>query len=390
MLTARRPSNPEVVRQKVLVVAPYFVPAFRGGGPIQTLKALIDAAPNSFDVSVVCANNDLGEKTSLVGTPNRWLQVDRANVRYVEGGVRALISAYRSASGANLVYLNSLFNPRFSMIPVLIKAIGLWHGASFLIAPRGELDPGALALKPIKKSVFLAAYKVLGLSRRLTWHASTPEEADQITRIFGPHTRILVRENETRLPARASTRPPRAAGPARLLFASRLVEKKGLLTLLEALAGVSHPVKVSVVGAFETAQYEARCRAVVDELPANIDLTFLGALPRKQVLAQMRCSDVMAFPTMGENFGHVVAEALSESCPVFASGHTPWSARLRSGGGAVVSDDVEAWRQALAGFVSQTPGEWMVASVKAGRSYERWRNEDKGPHIFELVQSATV
>src|SRR5699024_4871841 len=117
------------------------------------------------------------------------------------------------------IYLNSLFSPRYSLLPMLLKRLGFWKKGTLLIAPRGELDPGALALKARKKRAFLIAFKLLRFHKTALWHASTPLEEAQIKNQFGEVT-TLVRENETSLPQQAFIRPPREAGPARLLFVS--------------------------------------------------------------------------------------------------------------------------------------------------------------------------
>ncbi|MEA5121844.1 MAG: glycosyltransferase [Propionibacterium sp.] len=287
----------------------------------------------------------------------------------------------------NVVYLNSLFNPKYSILPQLMTRLGLWRKATLLVAPRGELDPGALRLKLHKKRLFLKLYRKLGLSNSVLWHASTEEEADHIRAVFGVESQIVVRENETSLPLEAHRRAARAPGIPRLLFASRLSPKKGLLTLLEALAMVSTPTQVEIIGEFDDDKYEARCRDAAQRLPEIISVDFLGALNRERVLLHMRKADVMALPTAGENFGHVIAEAMSESCPVMCSAHTPWTARLSSGGGAVVSPDTpEAWATALREFLAKDPRALHRSSEKVGAVYDTWRNEEKGIHVFQLAR----
>lgn len=370
---------------RVLVATEFYDPAFRGGGPIQTLKALIAAAPAEFYVNVICANHDLGDTAPLVDRPNEWLPMDRSRVCYVVPGLRSLVTAYRSAADVDIVYLNSLFNPRYSILPIILNRFGLWRNATILLAPRGELSPGALALKQNKKRVFLRTFKTFGISRRILWHASTEEEANHVLSVFGKGCQIVVRENETSLPLRACSRPQRVDGEARVLFASRLVPKKGLHTLLDAFADVTAPVRLDIVGSFEDSAYESRCRTAAERLPSSVSVTFHGALPRDHVLLRMREADIMAFPTAGENFGHVIAEALSESCPVMCSTHTPWTERLSSGGGSVVlSNTPKAWASALNDYLASGPAAWGDASQRAGQSFDKWRSADKGRHVFEL------
>lgn len=391
MTTEVRPGNAAKDRCKVVIPTDFYVPAFLGGGPIQTLKALIEESPEQFDAWVICANHDLGESTPLVDRPNEWLPVGRARVRYVQGGLRALLSAFRAVSDADVVYLNSLFSPQYSVLPLVIRSFGWRRDTEVLIAPRGELYPGALAQKPRKKKVFLRVFRALGLHDKVLWHASTEDEAEQIRSLFGRRCRVLVRENETSLPRQARRRGARTDGGLRLIFASRLHPKKGLHILLEALAHVSEMVQLQVVGAFADEGYEQLCRSLVRELPDHVSVDFTGGAAREAVLQRMHEADLMTFPTTGENFGHVIAEALSESCPVLCSDHTPWSEILSAGGGDVVSPNTpEAWAASIDRFAAGGPAAWQAAAEQAGESYRVWRNEPKGRHVFELVRSASV
>lgn len=381
--------NTTTQRRKVVIPTGYYLPAYLGGGPIQTLKALIEESPEGFDTRVICANHDLGESDPLVDRPNEWHPVGRAEVRYVGGGWKDLLAAFRSTSDADLIYLNSLFDPSYSILPLLLRTGRWWKSAYVLIAPRGELYPGALAQKATKKRIFLKAFRTLGLTNRVTWHASTKDEAVQIREHFGDNQRIVIRENETPLPREATQRGARPDGPLRVFFASRLHPKKGLDILMEALAGVTQPVEVQIVGAFADEEYERRIMDLVGQLPSNVTVHFSGGLPREEVLAKAREADLMAFPTTGENFGHVIAEALSEACPVMCSEHTPWVETLRGGGGAVITPNTpEAWTEALEEYAQRGPEAWSEAIDDAARAYGAWRNEPKGQHVFEMVELA--
>lgn len=374
-------------RYRVVIPTAFYMPAYLGGGPIQTLKALIEESPEGFDTKVICSNSDLGKTEPLVDRPNQWHRVGRAQVKYVQGGVKSLLDVFRSTSDVDIIYLNSLFNPLYSLLPLALHTFGWWKGSEVLVAPRGELYPGALKQKGRKKQIFLQVFKMLRIPKKVIWHASTEDEADQIRMVFGPNSRVAVRENETSLPREASQRTERPAGPLRVIFASRLHRKKGLDILLEALAGVAEPVEVQIVGAFADDEYERCCHALVQELPDNISVHFCGGLPREQVLAKMQHADLMAFPTIGENFGHVIAEALSESCPVMCSEHTPWTETLTSGGGVAVSPNTaQAWTTALNDYASRGSMSWSATAHAAGRAYNAWRNAPKGQHVFELVK----
>ena len=83
-----------------------------------------------------------------------------------------------------VIYLNSLFDCRFSLLPLLIARV-LFRPVPVILAPRGEVSAGALSLKRRKKSAFIAGFRLLGLHKAVVWHASTVQEKVEIKRVFG-------------------------------------------------------------------------------------------------------------------------------------------------------------------------------------------------------------
>lgn len=374
-----------------LLFARYFEPAFRGGGPIQTLVALLRAKPEAVRAIVIAGNQDLGSTESVVPEPDVWVQREVSRVRYCSPGLRPLFAALRSSRSAapTLIYLNSFFDVRYSLIPQIARLFGVWKGAIVVLAPRGELYAGALQMKAAKKRAYLAAYRAAGLHRHVIWHASTVDEEESIRAIFGGKARIETRENETSLPLSSVSRVTRAPGPLRLVFASRAAAKKGLLTLLLGLQGVTRDVELEVIGAFEDDQYELACEAALTRLPRNVRVSLLGPLPREDLIQRLRVADAMALPTLGENFGHVIAEALSVGSPVICSAETPWTARLEAGAGIVVDpNSPDAWRDAIDSFAGEGEASWEERARRASSAYDEWRNESKGSHIFERALAA--
>ena len=75
-----------------------------------------------------------------------------------------------------MIYLNSLFSVPFALQPLrAAKSLGI----RVVLAPRGMLGAGALAIKPAKKKLFLTLARLFGLFRGVRWHASTSVEASR-------------------------------------------------------------------------------------------------------------------------------------------------------------------------------------------------------------------
>jgi glycosyltransferase involved in cell wall biosynthesis len=84
------------------------------------------------------------------------------------------------------------------------------------------------------------------------------------------------------------------------------------------------PVDFSIYGPHEDRAYLERCRALAASLPGHITVFWRGAIPPEQVAGVLARQDLFLFPTRGENYGHVIAEALSVGTPVLIADTTPW------------------------------------------------------------------
>jgi glycosyltransferase involved in cell wall biosynthesis len=71
----------------------------------------------------------------------------------------------------------------------------------------------------------------------------------------------------------------------------------------------------------------------VGGLPANVVVDVQGPVPPPEVTAVMRRHDLFFLPTQGENFGHVIHEALNTGLPVLISDRTPWNGVTDAGAG---------------------------------------------------------
>jgi glycosyltransferase involved in cell wall biosynthesis len=116
----------------------------------------------------------------------------------------------------------------------------------------------------------------------------------------------------------AGRRPARRPGPLRLLFVGRLVEKKGLAVLLEAVARSSVDIHLTVVG-------DGPLRATLETRARGLPVTFTGQLGRARLADLYMEHDVVVTPSVraasGDQDGLPVAllEAMASGCAVVAS-----------------------------------------------------------------------
>jgi glycosyltransferase involved in cell wall biosynthesis len=343
------------MKRSIICVTDYFLPGFRGGGPIRTLANLRELVGATAEIAVFTRDRDLGSDIGYPGIhTDTWLEDDRGPIFYAKPacfGARGLARAI-SLRRFDLLYLNSFFSLRGSILPLFLRRFSGRRSPlalPILLAPRGEFSPGALALKRRKKRVFIAAARVLGLHRGIHWQASTEEEAEHIRHQFpeaAPRIHLAV-DPVVVGPDVAVLASPGVAGQLRIAFISRIAPMKNLDGLLRILAGVRVPVTLNIHGPVEDEVHWQQCRELIARLPGNITVTTAGPLDPDAVSRVFAEHDLFALPTHGENFGHVVFEALRAGTQVLVSDRTPWKT-LPSG--ALMSlplNDVDGWRYAI-------------------------------------------
>lgn len=316
-------------RPTILTFVGFYLPGYKAGGPIQSIANLVAHLGGSFDFRIVTRDRDSGDATPYPHIePGRWQKVGRAQVLYLGRAAQSLptIARVMRDTRHDGVYLNSFFSARSSSAPLLAHKLGLAPHRPTILAPRGEFSAGALTLGSAKKRAYIAAVRAAGLHRDLLWHASTEHEAVDIRSVFGPDASIHVASNLPRIVEDGLTHAPRTPGqPLRVLFLSRISPKKNLIFALEALARASTPVALSIVGPVNNeGGYWAECQARIAKLPAHITASYDGVVPAHETPAVMARHDLFFLPTLGENFGHAIIEALSAGTPVLISDQTPW------------------------------------------------------------------
>jgi glycosyltransferase involved in cell wall biosynthesis len=344
----------------VICVTDYFLPGHLGGGPIRTLANMRNQLSGEVNISVFTRDRDLGDTRPYPDcVSNSWIDTAQGPVYYADPtafGPRGFKQALRGHA-VDIVYLNSFFSPRASVLLYAARKM-LAPNLPFLIAPRGEFSPGALALKQGKKAAFIRTARLLGLYRDAFWHASTDLEADDILTQFPSAVgRVFVAPDPVAadLSAEAPVRSFKPQGTLRLAFVSRISPKKNLLGLLEILRDVNAQVSLDIFGPVEDQEYWARCETRIAQLPENVEVRARGTLPPEEVSSTFARHDLFAFPTLGENFGHVIFEALRAGTPVLVSDRTPWKAAADGAVRVLPLEDREAWKREIERAAALSP-----------------------------------
>jgi len=122
-----------------------------------------------------------------------------------------------------------------------------------------------------------------------------------------------------------------------VVFLSRISPVKNLGYFLDILNGCNLRIKFDIYGPIGDQSYWVSCTKKIKKLPENIELNYLGAVPHERVMATISEYNLFVLPTLGENFGHVIIEALTLGIPVLLSDRTPWTSIVNNSGYAAIS-----------------------------------------------------
>ncbi|MBL8094169.1 MAG: glycosyltransferase family 4 protein [Anaerolineales bacterium] len=109
------------------------------------------------------------------------------------------------------------------------------------------------------------------------------------------------------------------AGPLRLLFLGNLIARKGLHTLLDALATLSAPWTLTVIGGAPEPAYAAQVQGQAARLGLRDRIRWSGPVPDADVRAALLAHQALVVPSSYEGFGIAYLEALRFGLPVLAT-----------------------------------------------------------------------
>jgi glycosyltransferase involved in cell wall biosynthesis len=126
-------------------------------------------------------------------------------------------------------------------------------------------------------------------------------------------------------------------GVVRLLYSGQLIERKGLHLLLPVLDAWCrrHPDRAVVLRIAGDGPERARIQSLAGA--PNLRLEFLGNVAPEKLPAVYHGSSIFVFPTLGDEWGTVVNEALCAGLPVLGSNYSQAVEEL-------VTEGVNGWR----------------------------------------------
>ena len=313
-------------KKTILVLCDWFLPGFLAGGPIQSIATLTQNLKNDVNFKIITTDRDLNSDKSYDNLPiNKWTVYENRDVFYVghENLNRKFILDLINKTPHDAIYLNSLFSKLFTIYPLIWKKQKKINTA-IILAPRGMLRDGALAVKPLKKQIFLLYAKLNGLFNNIIWQSTSLDETKEIKKRISNDVKVFEISN---FPAVSSQlkKIEKKVGFLKLCFIARIVDIKNLNFAIDILKQIkTEYIVFDIYGPKEDKEYWRLCEQNALFLPNNIQLTYKSILKQSDIGKKINEYHALFLPTQTENFGHIIAETFQNCRPVIISDQTPW------------------------------------------------------------------
>ncbi len=371
-----------------MVFTDWYEPGFKAGGPIRSCVNFAAYMKEDYAIYIFTGDRDLGDKQAYLQIEtNRWIEKDGVQLFYASPGAlnwESILVHVRDIK-PDYIYLNNMYSKYFTIYPLLMKRFGLIT-AKVILAPRGMLKSTAVQYKPGKKKFFFQLLKLLNIPGRIVFHATDSTEEADIKNLFGEA--VPTKQISNFPPMQKDLQPIyKESGSLKIIFTGRVHPIKNLAFLLRCLHLVAGSVMLTIVATIEDEGYWLKCREIIESLPQPIAVELRQDVPHQEIEELINAHHLFVLPTLGENFGHAIFEALSAGRPVLISDQTPWRSlqEQHAGWDLPLSNEKEFVRvlQEVAGMDDEAFQQWSAGAWQYARNFMESSNlKEKYKELF--------
>ncbi|MFC6664637.1 glycosyltransferase [Deinococcus radiopugnans] len=370
-------------KKAILIIVDHYLPGFKSGGPVKSIANILNGLLDREQIDVLTKDRDLGDENPYNNIEsNSWNKLNNYKVYYMSSDNVGILNIYKflRRNPYRLIYLNSFFSLLTINVLIACSLIGT-RRSKLLLAPRGEFSPGALEQSRFKKYIYIKVFKIIFNNLKIVFHASNEMEKLHIEKTLGPDTHIRIASDipDPTMPHLPNTKIGNDV--LNIVFISRISPKKNILYALKILTMLDHRFTFDIYGPIEDQKYWESCVAYIDKHDLQDKVFYRGAVKPDKTQSVFKQYDVFFFPTLGENFGHVIYEALASGCPVLTSDMTPWDDLEKYGAGWTIPlVDENQYVKTLAQINS------MSLKEKTKLSERSWRYANNKVDYEEIIR----
>lgn len=347
---------------RVFISIPWFLPAYKAGGPIQSIANLVNNFNGSIEYFIFCGDKDLNHEPLQNIDKGEWVSFNNyTKVWYApkKNLSKSLLSQINTLK-PDVVYIIGLFNWQFNIMPMIFC-----KAEKKILSIRGMLHPGALTQKKWKKRIFLQGLKLFGITGKMIFHATDQAEELFIKKEFGLPAKIRIAGNFSKTIVKKDPLQ-KAEGSLKLVTIALISPMKNHLEVLKALMHCHGNISYNIYGPIKEEPYWQLCKIQIGFLPPNIEVIYHGEIKPTLVENILSSHHIFIMPSKSENFGHALIEALAAGKPVITSHSTPWNELEKHRAGMNVTPNEQEISKAINHYVSLNNENYKIATLAAG------------------------
>lgn len=226
----------------------------------------------------------------------------------------------------DVIHGQNLWSPLYNRMAKIARK----HNIPYMVTPRGCLEPWAYQgqglIRNLKKRIAMVCYQKEDLQKAACILATAKMEADNIRKL-GITAPIAIIPNGIDVSEyRCRDIDFKSMVKKQILFLSRIHEKKGIEFLINVWEQLNtrYPDWNVVIAGNGEESYIQRLKAMIVSKGLKNSVDIIPPVFGKEKHKLYCESSLFVLPTYSENFGMVIAEAMSCGVPVITTNGTPW------------------------------------------------------------------
>ena len=358
---------------KILHVTASYKPAFVYGGPIMSVAKLCEEVSRwtedrglrtkkqKSDVELMVYTTLANGKEELPYLAGEERVVDGVLVKYFKRLTKdhshfspaLYLHLWKTVKQFDIVHIHAWWN----LVTMPACLITLLRGGKVLLTPRGTLSEYSFINNNSRlKNIF---HQWIGqfLLNKCYFHCTSEKEVADTKKLLQPKAifdipNFVVFPNSLNMIRQSNLTIKQGLknnceDHLKLIFLSRIEQKKGLELLFDALVTLDFNWSLAIVGAGEE-EYVKALKAKVESLKLNESIYWVDAIYGLEKFTLLTQHDFLILPSFDENFANVVIESLATGTPVILTENVGLSAYVKKNGlGIVHQRDLNSLIKAL-------------------------------------------
>jgi glycosyltransferase involved in cell wall biosynthesis len=327
------------------------------GGPSRSVPMLVKGlAELGVDITLMTIRSKDMNTHALEGTT--------AKLKVLEPSFsKKDIAKYLADEKFELIQIQSMWDLPYHKVMVEARK----QGIPYIVTPRGMLEPWSLSQKKLKKKLAWWLYQRKDVQKSACVFSTAKMEAEHVSELGITTCKAVIPNGiETdAYPCKSSVDGVRK----QVLFLSRIHVKKGIEILFEAWKRVASAFpdwQLQVIGNGDT-EYIHTLEMKVERLGLKDSIRILPPVFGNDKTRIYQESALFCLPSFSENFGLVIAEAMSCGTPVITTTNCPWDILNETNTGWCIDLSVDNLERAFREALSMSPAELYDMGQRASK-----------------------